>query len=101
MKRRIRLTENDIQKIVRNSVKRIIKEAADMESRKLITIDGQEMHVVVGRTADEWNMMYGNMRDSLCDFDFTELLDGAVEVNPDIWYWFIDGRCYETPEEVQ
>ena len=44
--------------------------------------------------------LYGASYD-LWDFPIEELLDGTVEINEDIWYWLIDGRCYETTEEVE
>ena len=29
-----------------------------------------------------------------------ELLDGTLEINESIWYYYINGRCYETNKEV-
>ena len=65
----------------------------------IVTVNGQKLHLVIGKTVREWKQMCGH-DDSVWDISFEDLLGGAVEINQDIWYWYIDGRCYETQEEV-
>ena len=56
------------------------------------------LHLVLGKTYEEWDEKYGN---HFCwDILFEELIDGTLEINETIWYWYIDGRCYETEETV-
>ena len=68
-----------------------------MEQRKEIIIDGAVMHIVLGKTVKEWEITYSES-DDLWSIPFEEILDGALEVNENIWYWYIDGRVYETEE---
>lgn len=49
----------------------------------------------MGHTLKEWEELV-NRDDSLWDFPLDEMLDGTVNSNGDIVYWFIDGRLYET-----
>ena len=63
-----------------------------------LEIDGVKLHLVLGKTVKEWEEARGN--DDLWDILFEELLDGSVDIDEDIWYWYIDGRCYETYEKV-
>lgn len=65
-----------------------------------ITVNGQNLHLVLGKTVKEWDEKYGNQNDALWDILFDELIDGTLEINEDIWYWYIAGRCYETTEEI-
>ncbi len=66
--------------------------------RKTIIVDDKSLHLVFGKTEEEWTEKYGAY---FCwDIGIEELLDGTLEINEDIWYWIIDGRCYETKEEV-
>ena len=69
-----------------------------MEKRVTLEIDGVKLHLVLGKTVKEWEEARGN--DDLWDILFEELLDGSVDIDEDIWYWYIDGRCYETYETV-
>ena len=69
-----------------------------MEKRVTLEIDGVKLHLVLGKTVKEWEEARGN--DDLWDILFEELLDGSVDIDEDIWYWYIDGRCYETYEKV-
>ena len=39
--------------------------------------------------------------DDLWDFPLEDFLNGAVEVNEDIWYIYQNGRCYETDNYVE
>ena len=71
-----------------------------MGNRIIIEVNGQSLHLVLRKTAKEWSELYGS--DQECwDIALEELLDGTMEVNEDIWYWFINGRCYETTEEAE
>ena len=65
---------------------------------KTIIVDGKNLHLVLGKTEEEWSESYGG--DCIWDFPIEELLDGTIDINEDIWYWLIDGRCYETNESV-
>ena len=79
-------------------------------NRITIAAPGGKLHLVLGKTEEEYlnengegaifGTYYGASYD-LWDFPIEELLDGTVEINEDIWYWLIDGRCYETTEEVE
>ena len=67
--------------------------------KKIINIDGKNLHIVLGKKYSEWaDITYCNY--NLWDFPIEELIDGSVEINEDIWYWLINGRCYETDELV-
>jgi len=67
--------------------------------KKVIEVDGAKLHLVLGGTYEEWDKLYGG--DIYWDILFEELIDGTLEINEDIWYWYIDGRCYETTETVK
>ena len=58
-----------------------------------------ELHVIVGKTIEEWKSQFGQ-NDSLWDVSIEDVCNGAVEPNPDCWYWLIDGRLYETDIEL-
>lgn len=69
--------------------------------KKVIIVDGKKLHLVLGKTKKEWESIYWQtLSEELWDFPLEELLDGTLDINEDIWYWYIDGRCYETSEEV-
>lgn len=67
---------------------------------KTIIIDGKQLHVVLGKTHKEWWEKTHGVDEPLWDFPIEELIDGSVEINECIYYWLIDGRCYETQDEV-
>lgn len=67
--------------------------------KKIIIVDGKKLHLVLGKTEEEWNKEFS--ADCCWDILLEELLDNTMEINEDIWYWYIDGRCYETSEEVE
>lgn len=69
-------------------------------NRIAIAAPGGNLHLVLGKTEDEYLTYYGKSYD-LWDVPIEELLDGTIEINQDIWYWLINGRCYETTEEVE
>lgn len=73
--------------------------------RTVIVIEGPhmrptKMHLVLGKTEREWKENFGDIP-GMWDILLEEFLDGAMEVNDTIWYWYIDGRCYETDEYVE
>lgn len=66
--------------------------------------DGNSIvHVQSGHTLKEWKDYCNDTEtedDRLWDFPIEELMNGAVEPNEDIIYWFIGDRLYETFECV-
>ena len=68
------------------------------KDRVIAVVDGKSLHLVLGKTRREWLEAYA--KDVVWDILLEELLDGTMEINEDIWYWLIDGRCFETTEEV-
>lgn len=64
-----------------------------------VEVNSAKLHLVLGGTYEEWDKLYGG--DICWDILFEELIDGTLEINEDIWYWYIDGRCYETTETVK
>lgn len=72
-----------------------------MEKRVTLEVNGTKLHLVLGKTVKEWDETWGNEEDDcLWDIAFEELIDGTLFINPTIWYWYIDGRCYETYEDA-
>ena len=69
-----------------------------MEKRVTLEVNGAKLHLVLGKTVEEWKETWGNDNNDLWDILFEELLDGSIDIDEDIWYWYIDGRCYETEE---
>ena len=61
---------------------------------KTIIVDNKCLHLILGKTQEEWSQAFGD--DDLWDFPIEELLDGTIEINEGIWYFLINGRCYET-----
>lgn len=70
-----------------------------MRKEKVVVVDDKNLHLVFGFNFKSWDLTFG-LNEDLWDFPIEELLDGTIEINEDIWYWFIDGRCYETTELV-
>ena len=64
----------------------------------IVHVNGKALHLVFGKSREEWERVYANP--DLWDVPFKELVDGTLEVDEDIWYWYIDGRCFETNERV-
>lgn len=54
----------------------------------------KKLTLEIGHTLDEWQEKYGSNEDNW-DFPINELLDGTIEPDEDITYWFINGRLYE------
>ena len=71
-----------------------------MIERVTVEVNGQKLHLVLGHTKQEWKKEYGK-EEELWDFLLEELLNGAIDIQEDIWYWYINGRCYETYEDVE
>lgn len=67
--------------------------------RTIIKVNDKQLHLVLRKTYSEWVKRYGDC-DDLWDILIEDLLDNSIEVNEDIWYWLIDGRCFETNEVV-
>lgn len=65
---------------------------------KVLTIEGRRLHVVTGKTLDEWNREHDDGEN--WDFPAEEIIDGTVEFEEDRWYWLIGGRFYETHDEA-
>ena len=68
-------------------------------SKHEIIVEGKHLHLVLGKTTTEWEIACSDSPD-LWSIPFEELINGALEINETIWYWYIDGRCYETTESV-
>lgn len=53
-----------------------------------------------GKTIEEYMKKYGEAyaNGELWDFSVEDVNGGAIELNPDMTYWEIDGRIYETGE---
>ena len=66
-----------------------------MDKRVTLEVNGEKLHLILGKTEEEWLRTYGS-DENLWDVSFEELIDGTLEINEDIWYWYINGRCYET-----
>lgn len=69
------------------------------KSRVTIEVKGRKLHLVIYESLSHWLRLYE--AEDLWDFLLEEILDGSVEFGEDIWYWYIDGRCYETSEQVE
>lgn len=51
--------------------------------------------IELGHTLEEWEKTYSD-NENLWDVNLDDVLNGALEPNEDIVYWYIDGRLYET-----
>lgn len=69
-----------------------------METRKTIIVDGYKLNLVLGLSKTEYMASFGGSYDDgeLWDFPLEELLDGTIDINEEIYYYLINGRCYET-----
>ena len=70
-----------------------------MDKRVTLEVNGRKLHLVLGKTVEEWENTWDS--EETWSILLEELLDGAIEIDESIWYWYIDGRCYETYEEVE
>ena len=67
--------------------------------KKIVIVDGKKLHLILGKTEEEWKFLYSEY-ENLWSMPLEELLDGTLEINEDIWCYYINGRCYETDLEV-
>lgn len=65
-------------------------------------LDLEKINIVYGKTEEEWLAKYDKELEetTLWSFSLEDVLDGAVELNENMCYWYIDGRFYETLEQV-
>ena len=70
-----------------------------MEKRVTLEVNGRKLHLVLGKTVEEWEKIWDS--EETWSILLEELLDDTIEIDEYIWYWYIDGRCYETYEEVE
>ena len=70
------------------------------KNRVVVEVNGQKLHLVLYKSRTLWHEQYGHIKECW-DILLEELLDGSMGINEYIWYWLIDGRCYETTEEVE
>jgi hypothetical protein len=71
-------------------------------AKRKITLFYAPAHVLnlkLNKKLSTWKRKFGS-DGNLWDFPLEELLDGTIEPNEYIWYWLIDGRCYETTEQA-
>ena len=69
-----------------------------MEKRVTLEVNGRKLHLVLGKTVEEWEKIWDS--EETWSILLEELLDGTIEIDEYIWYWYIDGRCYETYEDA-
>ena len=69
------------------------------EERKIIKIGGVPMHIVLGKTHQEWKEKYGGR--CFCFFSLGDFVNGIADADSSVWYWLIDGKMYETTEETE
>lgn len=100
MRNRVRLTESQLHRVIKESVKRVIKEGMGMSNLGQITYNGVTINFELGHTLQEWKKRFGNVdpynEQALWDVSIEELLDGTLEPQEDTVYWLINGRMYET-----
>lgn len=71
-----------------------------MKNKKVtVEVNGKKLHLELGHTIEEWLQKYGE-NPNVWDFTLEELLDGTIEINESILYWYANGRCCETEREA-
>lgn len=71
-----------------------------MATRTTITVQGKyTMHLELGHTKKEWKSLKLD-EGEFWSFPIEELLDGTIEPQKDILYWYVKGRVYETDKNV-
>lgn len=65
----------------------------------ILLVQNKKLHIVSNHTLEEWKNQCGD-DENLWDFNIDDFLQGAVEPNENIEYWWIDGRLYETNIEI-
>lgn len=66
------------------------------EKNVIVIVDGKKLHLTFGKTYADYCYEGFDQDDDLWDFPIEELLDGTVEINENVYYWCINGRCFET-----
>ena len=61
----------------------------------IIPVKDRNLHLMLGVSVEEVEAQDGNDND-LWNMPLEEFLDGTLEVNDTIWYYYVNGRCYET-----
>ena len=71
--------------------------------RKTIIVDGHSLNLIINVTMEEYMDTYAAeySNGDVWDFPIEELLDEAIDIREDIWYYLINGRCYESSEYVK
>ena len=64
--------------------------------RSEMVINGRLIHFELGHSVDEWDNSYSS--DGNWDISLGDFINGAVEADEDLVYWYIGGRLYETDE---
>ena len=69
--------------------------------KKIISVDDKALHLLIGGTLAEF-MEEDFYDEEGWDFPIVELLNDAIEINEDIWYWLSEdsARVYETSLSV-
>lgn len=70
-------------------------ETDDKHNKQTIVVNGQKINYEIGHSVQEWNELFGN-NENLWDISIDDFINGAVESNEDMIYWYINGRLYET-----
>ena len=63
-------------------------------------VNNMEYKIECGKTLEEYMAKYGEAyeRGELWDFSAEDINGGAIDLDPNITYWEIDGRVYETSD---
>ena len=65
----------------------------------VINVRERNLHLILGMSVEVWESQYCNDND-IWNMPLEEFLDGTLDVNDTIWYYYINGRCYETDQRV-
>jgi hypothetical protein len=64
--------------------------------RSEMFINGQLIHYELGHSVGEWEDRYSS--DDNWDISLDDIINGAVDADEGLLYWYIGGRLYETDE---
>jgi hypothetical protein len=64
--------------------------------RSEMVINGRLIHFELGHSVEEWESKFPS--DDNWDIRLDDFINGAVEADEDLVYWYIGGRLYETDE---